>query len=365
MWGDAHAASNNRTLLMEFFVLISLLYYRASCSECQAFYLAQLSMNTSIPLNLAPLNPAPFNRQQIAQALATAPIGHTIDYHERVESTMTLAHQRAADPAVRSGTLIVAEEQSAGRGRQQRRWETPPGQALLSSLILKAPLPLPLSQLPMAAGLAALSAITASIPALQTQVGLKWPNDLLLGHEMADAGKVGGILVETSFYGSTLHYVIIGTGINVLQEATSLPPVPPGAPAPTSMLSYLSKTVAPSVAAVPPLPATVMPDRTALLIAFCHAWAQLLWPQPASDWPSAGTLVPSIVDRWRSYLWTLGQGVVIYGTPGADMVPNLLCQGVAVDVTADGYLLVRDAAGVTHQFAAGDVSVRRRQQIDG
>lgn len=308
------------------------------------------------------MNTIPINQQQLAQALATAPIGHTIDYHERVESTMTLAHQRAADPSVRSGTMIIAEEQSAGRGRQQRRWETPPGQALLSSLILKAPLPVPLQQLPMAAGLAALAAIRSCFPALQTQVGLKWPNDLLLGHGMTDAGKVGGILVETSFFGSTLHHVIVGTGINVLQAATSLPPALPGAPVPTSLLSYLSRANASSAPllthSVPPVPTIGVPDRTALLMAFCQAWAQLLWPLRVSDGQAGEAAAPSIIEQWRSQLWTLGQQVVIYGTAGADTLPKVLCQGIAVDVTADGYLLVRDACGKNHSFAAGDVSVR-------
>ncbi len=308
------------------------------------------------------MNAIPINQQQIAQALATVPIGHTIDYHERVESTMTLAHQRAADPTVRSGTLIIAEEQSAGRGRQQRRWETPPGQALLSSLILKAPLPLPLQQLPMVAGLAALSAITTSIPALQTQVGLKWPNDLLLGYGMANAGKVGGILVESRFYGSTLHYVIIGTGINVLQAATALPSAQPGAPAPTSLFAYLSQSPAvatpqPTVA-VPPAPAIVAPDRTALLIAFCQAWAALLWPPPLRKGDVTDKALPAIVDRWRAHLWTLGHQVVIYNTATATVPPQVICQGIAVDVTAEGYLLVRDEHGTLHQFAVGDVSVR-------
>jgi len=296
--------------------------------------------------------PTPLNQPQIAQALATSPIGHTIDYHGLVESTMPLAHQRAADPTVRTGTLIVADEQSAGRGRQQRRWEAPPGQALLSSLILKAPLPLPLQQIPMAAGLAALAAISACVPALQGQVGLKWPNDLLLGHGMNDAGKVGGILIESSFHGTTPHHVIIGTGINLLQPATALPPALPGAPTPTSLLAYLD---AEASAGSGVAGSSAMPDRSAFLIAFCHAWTELLWPESTGG---AATSPTSIVDRWRAHLWTLGQRVLIYDTAQPGTAPQVLCQGIASDITNDGYLIVRDEAGTTHQFTAGDVSVR-------
>ncbi len=289
----------------------------------------------------------PLDRQQLAATLATTPIGHTIDYHERVASTMILAHARAADPAVRSGTVVIAEEQSAGRGRQQRRWDAPPSQALLMSLILKAPLPIPLPQLPMAAGLAALTAITTTFPALHDQVGLKWPNDLLLGRGMADAGKVGGILVENSFYGAVLTHVVVGIGINLLQEATALPPGLPGAPVPTSLAHYLATRTTPPVPISPP-PA---PDRTTLLIALCQAWAQLLWPPPA-------TALPPLVDRWRTHLWTLGQRVVVHGSAGTPATPDVPFQGRAIDVTAEGHLLVRAADGDTRTFAAGDVSVR-------
>jgi BirA family biotin operon repressor/biotin-[acetyl-CoA-carboxylase] ligase len=261
---------------------------------------------------------------------------------------MILAHARATDPAVRSGTVVVAEEQSAGRGRQQRRWDAPPGQALLMSLILKAPLPVPLPQIPMAAGLAALTALTTTFPVLHEQVGLKWPNDLLLGHDMADAGKVGGILVENSFYGAALTHVVVGIGINILQEATALPPGLPGAPAPTSLAHYLATRATPPGSTFPP-PA---PDRTALLLALCQAWAQLLWPPPA-------TALPPLVDRWRAHLWTLGESVVVHGGAGTTATPDVPFHGRAIDVTTEGHLLVRAAAGDTRSFAAGDVSVRR------
>ena len=78
----------------------------------------------------------------LTQQQHNAVVGHTIDYHHSIPSTMPLAHQLATQAATRSGTLVVADEQTAGRGRLDRRWEAPPGQALLVSIILKPPLPI-------------------------------------------------------------------------------------------------------------------------------------------------------------------------------------------------------------------------------
>jgi len=104
-----------------------------------------------------------------------------------VPSTQDVARQLPV------GTVVVAEHQTAGRGRLGRRWEAPPGSALLASWVM------PIHDLaPLAAGVAAAHACADS-------VRLKWPNDLLLGGR-----KLGGILVER-----TGHKCLVGTGINL------------------------------------------------------------------------------------------------------------------------------------------------------
>lgn len=279
-----------------------------------------------------------FEQTKIAIALANCAVGHTIDYYNSVPSTMPLAHQRAADPTVVSGTIVTAEEQTAGRGRRQRQWAAPSGQGLLTSLILKAPIPLPIQQIPMLAGIVACEAIATCIPSLSDQVGLKWPNDLLLGQSMANACKVGGILVEGRFQGTALQYLVIGMGINVLQTADQLPAAPVGAPPPTSLLHYLTTTGMPIVPDIP--------NRSDLLIALCQSWAHLLSTANTSDF---------ILAHWRAHLWTLGQTVEIRDENGTP-----ICRGMASDVTADGQLVVDGAHGERHRFAAGDVSVRQK-----
>lgn len=267
---------------------------------------------------------------RIAINLKQAVIGHTIDYHSTVASTMQIAHQLAADPDTRSGTVVVAEEQTAGLGRLQRQWHAPMAQALLVSLILKQEhLPTNLAHLPMMAGAAAVRAIIRLAPELTEDIGLKWPNDIVLGEDLAHARKVGGILIETSFVRDQLDYAIVGIGINVNQAADALPEVPANAPPPTSLRLEMGR----------------MLDRTALLVALCQAWEELITPQAATH---------DIYQEWRSLLLTLGQPVtvIVHGDSERTFA------GVAVDVTADGALVVVDDAGHSHLLDAGDVSTR-------
>ncbi|GIV78771.1 MAG: biotin--[acetyl-CoA-carboxylase] ligase [Litorilinea sp.] len=284
---------------------------------------SRVSQSTLPPLDLAKLR----------QVLGQSPIGHTIHYQASVPSTMPIAHELARQPATASGTLVVTDEQTAGRGRGERRWETPPGTALLVSVILKeAHLRLPPAQLPMVAGLAVLEAIAGLDPRLASQVWLKWPNDVLLGAEGAQAGKVAGILIETAFQQGELHYAVLGMGINVNQARHELPPVAPPTPEPASIRLALGRVV----------------DRTDLLIGLCQVLAARLMDEPAA-----------VFQAWQERLVTLGQTVGVY-TRGLDQEPTLV--GQAVGVTPQGELVVMDRTGQRHTFSAGDVSIRRAEK---
>ncbi len=121
----------------------------------------------------------------------------------RTESTNTVARELAARGAVH-GTLVTAEQQTAGRGRQGRGWSAPPGTALLCSWVIRDPSPL----LSLAAGVAV--AELAGEAAL-----LKWPNDVLI-----DGRKLAGILVEGR---PQEHWAVLGIGINVALGIDQLP----------------------------------------------------------------------------------------------------------------------------------------------
>jgi BirA family biotin operon repressor/biotin-[acetyl-CoA-carboxylase] ligase len=246
---------------------------------------------------------------------------------------MPIAHEWARQPGTGSGMVVVAEEQTAGRGRFSRRWETPPGAALLMSVLLKPPWAVAPNQWSMLTGLAVAQALEQTYPSLQGRVGLKWPNDVLLGHELdsehSTARKVAGILIENEWRAADLDHVVLGIGINVNQLAGQLPDSQPGAPPPTSVRSFLD------------VPDEM--DRSTLLIEVCRA----LGNQLANTGES-----PDLHRDWQRYLWTLGQWVYVYEQE------RLVWQGRAVATDGDGALLVMAATGEARRFIAGEVSVR-------
>ena len=135
-----------------------------------------------------------------------------IAYEAKMDSTNIRAKELARSGAP-SGSLALCDQQTAGRGRLQRRWETPAGMALTQSLVLRPSLPTEQAQLfTLAAALAAAGAIAQTCPGLDP--GIKWPNDVILNGK-----KCVGILSELAADMDGLSFVIPGVGINVNQTA--------------------------------------------------------------------------------------------------------------------------------------------------
>lgn len=132
------------------------------------------------------------------------------EFHERVSSTMDLAHAAAARGAP-SGTLIVANEQEAGRGRGGRRWSSPPGGGLWMTMVARPGSPSGIEVLSLRVGLCMAEALDALA---NERVRLKWPNDLYVG-----GGKLGGILIEARWRDQRAEWVAIGVGLNVVPAA--------------------------------------------------------------------------------------------------------------------------------------------------
>ena len=135
-------------------------------------------------------------------------------YFDSLGSTNDEALAWAADGA-KDFSLVVADEQTQGRGRLDRKWSTPKGSAIAMSLILRPSAPLR-PHLSRTVGLAALSISDACL-GLGLSPRIKWPNDILLGGK-----KVAGILVETVWSGDEADSLVIGMGINV--GRSSVPP---------------------------------------------------------------------------------------------------------------------------------------------
>jgi BirA family biotin operon repressor/biotin-[acetyl-CoA-carboxylase] ligase len=153
------------------------------------------------------------NESQLVKGLSPLPLG-AIRYFDKTGSTndeaLSWASQGAADLS-----LVIADEQTKGRGRLDRKWFTPPRSALALSLILR-PTSLEHAHPARMTGLLALSMVE-SLRKLGLNPQIKWPNDVLLSGQ-----KVAGILVESSWMGTELEALVLGMGVNV-REA-SVPP---------------------------------------------------------------------------------------------------------------------------------------------
>jgi BirA family biotin operon repressor/biotin-[acetyl-CoA-carboxylase] ligase len=274
--------------------------------------------------------PAPLDIASITAQLHACRVGLPLHYAARLPSTMDRAAELASAGAA-NGAAVVAEEQTAGRGRRGRAWHAPAFTSLLISFVLRPPqLQLPPTHVPMLAGLALIEAVAGLAPALEEELSLKWPNDLALGQDPAAARKVAGILVESRLTpAGTIDFAIVGIGVNANQRDDELPPVPAPFPPPTSLAVRLGYPV----------------DRGRLLVLLCRrleAWLAA---------PSA----EQVRLAWRRRLSTLGQTVTLY-PQGVEAAP--LLTGRALNVDEHGSLVVEDRDGATHVFNAGDVSLR-------
>ncbi len=132
-----------------------------------------------------------------------------IRWLDEVDSTNTYVRDRARQGAA-EGLVVVAEHQTAGRGRLDRRWESPPGANLLASVLLRPACGK--TEVHLCTAAVALAGADACAEAAGVEPVLKWPNDLLAG---PDEAKLAGVLAEAEFSGSAVSAVVVGIGINV------------------------------------------------------------------------------------------------------------------------------------------------------
>jgi BirA family biotin operon repressor/biotin-[acetyl-CoA-carboxylase] ligase len=213
------------------------------------------------------------------------------------------------------GTVLVANEQSAGRGRMGRRWVSPPGAALMFSFVLRPAGVSPAKRgwIPLLAGVAVASAVF-SVTGLDAR--LKWPNDVLIGE-----AKLAGILAEQSG-----DAIVTGIGINVSTQRGELP----AGPATSLAIAGAARL-----------------DRHELLRAILTEVERcyLAWTAP----PGPGDPDPSgLRSRYRRLSATLTREVRIEFPGGAT------AQGTATDIDPDGRLLVRTPSGPL-AVSAGDI----------
>jgi BirA family biotin operon repressor/biotin-[acetyl-CoA-carboxylase] ligase len=250
----------------------------------------------------------------IMRDLRTALIGRSIIYHPTLTSTMDAARSEARGNAP-EGTVIIAGEQTGGRGRLHRDWLSPTGNIALSIVLYPPPACLP--YIVMMASLAAAGAIE-SVAGLKTQI--KWPNDVLIGGK-----KVCGILVENEMRVKKVAFSIVGIGINVEMDVAGYPEISGTA---TSLKSGSTEG------------SLRLKIIRALLTEFDRLYRQL-----PDGWP--------IFEAWRDRLITLGKKVRT--TSGDEII-----EGIAESVDETGALSIRRSDGSLISVIAGDVTLREK-----
>lgn len=260
-----------------------------------------------MPVTAHPPPRPPLDRDRLAAA-AFEDLQLRFEVLDEAPSTNAVLVERARDGEA-EGLVVVAEHQTAGRGRLDRSWETPPRSGLTFSVLLRPKVaPARWPWLPLLAGLAVQGAVG-------TGSELKWPNDLLLGER-----KVAGLLVELVDTPAG-PAAVVGVGLNVSMTQEELP-----VPTATSLAIAGHDR-----------------DRTELLLAILAELGRLyaVWSAPGSD---DGLLRSSYTRRCA----TIGQLVRVELPAGETFT------GTAVDVDRAGRLVVR-SGGETTVVGAGDV----------
>ncbi len=163
-----------------------------------------------------PLSAEPLTAEDLSRGLRTRVVGRHILVYPEVGSTNSIASElgEGGEP---EGTVIVAETQTAGRGRLGRPWVSPPNLGLWTSILLRPPVsPSEASLLSQLAAVSLAEAVAEVDPAVIPQI--KWPNDLLIGNR-----KGAGILVEVKSEGDRVHYAVVGIGVNINHTLTDFP----------------------------------------------------------------------------------------------------------------------------------------------
>lgn len=155
--------------------------------------------------------------QEIKNGLSTVYIGQKIFYFPELESTNIIAKVKASPrvEGINEGTIIIAERQSAGKGRLGRRWFSPVGGIWLSIILYPQLSP---SYIPRITLMTAVAIVKAIERCAQIKAQIKWPNDILINEK-----KVGGILTEMSAELDMINWVVVGIGINVNVDHREFP----------------------------------------------------------------------------------------------------------------------------------------------
>lgn len=257
------------------------------------------------------------NAEALNVELKTSRLIQRIEHYASIGSTNTLAKEKASDGAP-EGTLIIADEQVKGRGRLGREWTSPKGTGIWMSLILRPDIePIHAAKMTQIAAAAMTMSIRSSTG---LDAGIKWPNDIIVNKR-----KVCGILTEMSAELNTVNYVVVGLGVNVNVEVFPE--------------DIADKATSLKIETGHPV------RRQDIVVAFANAF-ELLYDAYIKEGNLDRTL-----EYCRAHSVTIGQQVRI-------IHKNETLYGKALDLNADGELVVEFESGEIKPVFYGEVSVR-------
>ncbi|UNC90722.1 biotin--[acetyl-CoA-carboxylase] ligase [Candidatus Contubernalis alkaliaceticus] len=252
--------------------------------------------------------------EEIKRYLSTKEIGQIIEHFRIIDSTNRRAKELALEGAPQ-GTVVVAEEQTGGRGRVSNRWFSPRGGIWFSVILTPDIDPQQASFVTLLASLAVVRGIQELVP---LPLKIKWPNDVYLKNR-----KCAGILTEISAKMNLINYIVLGIGINIKIDSDSIP-------------GELKKKI------------ICLGDETETELFFSEILAKVLRQIELLYDQALGEGFGKIIDEWRKYDLLLGRQISVE-------TPLEVISGQSIGINEKGALLLKTEQGQIIEVLAGSI----------
>ncbi len=265
------------------------------------------------------------NIEKINLSLQAGMFNQRIIYEYIISSTNSLSKELACN-GYPEGTVVIAEAQTAGRGRLGRAWESPSGKGIWMSFILRPDIMA--SEAPFITIITALSCAKALERVIGISPGIKWPNDIIYNKL-----KVCGILTELGLDSkmSKINFIVLGIGINVNIDVSDFPDELKDKA--VSLKNIVGKKV----------------NREAVIIEILNIFYDLYSAAVKSSFNN--DFRKELIGEYTKYSITIGQAIKVMGADGEK-------EREAVGITNEGELIVINSHGVEERINSGEVSIR-------
>ncbi|MFS0781412.1 biotin--[acetyl-CoA-carboxylase] ligase [Bacillus sp. 1P06AnD] len=261
--------------------------------------------------------PSAMSADSIRMHIQSDVFGQLIDYEDSIGSTQKKAIEMANEGAP-EGTIVVADEQTGGRGRMARKWHSAKRTGIWMSVLAKPNIPI--QQAPQLTLLTAVAVVQAIEDVTGVQAEIKWPNDILIKGK-----KMTGILTEMQAEADGIHSIVIGIGINVNQSIEDFP----------EELQEKATSLR--------VQCGQMVSREALIGSVLKRFESLYQIYQSKGFKVIKTL-------WESYAVSIGKTITA-------TTLQARVTGIAMGITDEGVLLIKDGSGTVHSIYSADIDI--------